>query len=189
MNTDTKLISCLLPPKFSGRNDEDFEEWLKCFNRCSVAHQWTVDRKTEIIPALLAGQAADIYDDMRQLDKTIYPRVIQALRQKLCSPEKKHLYMNQLYNLKQSTSEPVSEYARSIEKLVKKSYPDMVVNERDAIMREHFVHGLQDNLKRWVLQGDSITFEEAERRAIREECNSHLTTIIQNYTNYTELLQ
>ncbi len=50
------------PPPFRGQPGEDFQTWLKKFNRWGLCCHYSDLRKCEILPVLLEGRAENIYD-------------------------------------------------------------------------------------------------------------------------------
>ena len=50
-----------------GRIGEDFEQWIKEFERCARAHHWGDERCAEILPSLLRDRAANIWEEMPEI--------------------------------------------------------------------------------------------------------------------------
>ncbi|CAI2199648.1 5640_t:CDS:1, partial [Funneliformis geosporum] len=49
--------------RFSGKTDEDPNDWLVHFEKAAKANNWTSERILEIVSGFLEGMAADWYED------------------------------------------------------------------------------------------------------------------------------
>ncbi|CAC5413297.1 unnamed protein product [Mytilus coruscus] len=59
-----EVKSQVTPSKFFGKVGEDFESWIKIFDRISRANRWSDGRKGKMLPAYLRGRAADYFEDL-----------------------------------------------------------------------------------------------------------------------------
>ena len=69
------------PNRFYGRVGEDFEKWVKEFERCARANHWTEERLVEILSSILRDRAADVWEDLSEETKYDY----KQLKVSLCS--------------------------------------------------------------------------------------------------------
>ena len=51
-----------VPTVFTGNSVEDFEKWVKSFERVAKANDWPNDRLVNIMPAYISGRAGDLLD-------------------------------------------------------------------------------------------------------------------------------
>ncbi len=68
---------------FQGNVTDNFDEWLKWFNRLAQANSWSDDHKKNILPYYLVGSAEQTYDNTTQAERTNYNTLIVALKEKL----------------------------------------------------------------------------------------------------------
>lgn len=50
--------------KFYGDVGEDFENWIKIFERIGWVNRWGLDRKVELLFVYLRGCVVDFYEDL-----------------------------------------------------------------------------------------------------------------------------
>uniref|UniRef100_A0A914NX87 DUF4806 domain-containing protein n=1 Tax=Meloidogyne incognita TaxID=6306 RepID=A0A914NX87_MELIC len=70
-----------LPEFYSGI--EDFEAYLRRFNKIATAHQWSGTRCTQILPLYLLEEARAIYDSLGADSKNTWKGLTDALAIKL----------------------------------------------------------------------------------------------------------
>lgn len=172
--TDTK--SNVTPSKFYGDVGEDFENWIKTFERIGRANRWGPDRKVELLPAYLRGRAADFYEDLDQDIQEDFDRLVDRMKERFCPKELQRMYYTELFQRKQLPRENVEDYGSSILKLARRAHGGVSLDEHDRLVMEHFLQGLRPELRRYVMMADPQSFEQAFRIAKREECNEQLIT-------------
>ena len=169
--------SQVTPSKFYGEVGEDFESWIKTFERISRANRWRDDRKAEMLPAFLRGRAADFFEDLDSSVQDDFDYVVRRLKERFCPKELERMYYSELFQRKQLLGESVEDYGNAILKLARRAHGGVPQDEHDRLAMEHFLQGLRPNLRRFVMMSDPQSFEQAFRIAKREECNERLTQI------------
>lgn len=87
MREATETKSNVTPSKFYGDVGEDFENWIKTFERIGRANRWGPDRKVELLPAYLRGRAADFYEDLDQDTQEDFDRLVDRMKERFCPKE------------------------------------------------------------------------------------------------------
>ena len=168
-NNEAKFVSN--PNRFYGKIGEDFEQWLREFERCARANHWSKDRCCEILPSLLRDRAADVWEEMPSAVQFDYDKTTEVLTEHFLPKEARRLYFSDLYGRQQGDVESVEEFARSIQQLTRRAYSDMPSEYQDRLMREHFISGLRKSVQRMVILQDPDTFQNAVRIAKSMEYN------------------
>ena len=168
-NNEAKFVSN--PNRFYGRIGEDFEQWLREFERCARANHWSKDRCCEILPSLLRDRAADVWEEMPDTVQFDYDKTKEVLTEHFLPKEARRLYFSDLYGRQQGEVESVEEFAKSIQQLTRRAYSDMPSEYQDRLMREHFISGLRKSVQRMVILQDPDNFQNAVRIAKSMEYN------------------
>lgn len=163
------------PCPFFGNLDEDFDAWIKNFDRIAKANGWSKEKRCITIPAFLRDRAAEHYESLEEDAKDDYDILCESLRERFIPKELQTLYYSNLFGCKQKDQQSVDDYASEITKLTSRAYVEMPKRQKEILTKEHFVQGLNPDLKRFVLMSNPKTFEEAFRHAKREECHNALT--------------
>lgn len=164
------------PSKYYGDLTTDVESWLKEFNRIAAANKWDTQRKTEVLPAFLRDRAADFFEDLEQDEQKDYDVLCEKLKERFRPKELQRAYYSDLFQRKQFPNETAEDYGHEILKLARKAHSGLDREVTDKLTMEHFINGLQLNLKRLVMLADPTSFEQAVRYAKREECHNKLTS-------------
>ncbi|CAG2253641.1 unnamed protein product [Mytilus edulis] len=172
-----EVKSQVTPSKFFGDVGEDFESWIKIFDRISRANRWSDGRKGEMLPAYLRGRAADYFEDLDSEIQNDFDTAVQKLKQIFCPKELERMYYSELFQRKQISGESVEDYGNAILKLARRAHGGVSLDEHDRLAMEHFLQGLHPSFRRFVMMSDPQSFEQAFRIAKREECNERLTRI------------
>ncbi|KAK6028127.1 hypothetical protein OSTOST_05833 [Ostertagia ostertagi] len=117
----------------------------------------------------LEGGARDIIDDLSDIDKNSYAKVVDHLRTHFESPQFRSLARQQLSDCKQGPTESAREFADRIKQIVKKvtrGQPKQAQNER---LLDEFQDRLKPALRFHVKAANPLTFEEAVVKATTYE--------------------
>ncbi|CAC5405927.1 unnamed protein product [Mytilus coruscus] len=82
-----EVKSQVTPSKFFGKVWEDFESWIKIFDRISRANRWSDGRKGKMLPVYLRGIAADYFEDLDIEIQNDFGTAVQKLKQILSDIE------------------------------------------------------------------------------------------------------
>lgn len=163
------------PTSFYGNLDEDIDSWLKNFARIAIANEWDYEKKSITLPAFLRDRAAEFYESLDEDTREDFSTLCEALKKRFMPKELQSLYYSNLFQARQQNSQNVEDFASEINKLATRAYSDMKRDQKDVLIKEHFIQGLKPDIKRFVMLSNPSTFEEAFRSAKREECNNSLT--------------
>ena len=89
--------SQVTPSKFYGEVGEDFESWIKTFDRISKANRWKDERKAEMLPAYLRGRAADYFEDLDSSIQGDFDGTVRKLKERFCPKELERMYYTELF--------------------------------------------------------------------------------------------
>lgn len=76
--------SNVTPSKFYGNACDEFENWIKTFERIGRANRWGPDRKVELLLAYLRDCAADFYEDLDQAIQEDFDTLIDRMKEIFC---------------------------------------------------------------------------------------------------------
>ena len=107
--------------------------------RIERANRWSDECSLEILPAYLRGKAADIYENLTVREISTLNEVSQALSNRFNPREIQRLYQSELFARQQSPTESLSEYAESIQDLVKRAFCDIAYSEFDTQQSQEFL--------------------------------------------------
>ncbi|CAF1371549.1 unnamed protein product [Rotaria sordida] len=151
-------------PKYSGKPDQDADEWLKDITATFRMADITEPQALKIIPTFLEGPAKQWFiENNTHLESwnTFKAEFIHTYS----SPTVKQLASQRLRTRQQRTDEPVIEYYTDVMKLCKIIDPNMT----DVSKLDHLYHGLKPSLMKEVLRQAPRTPSEFFDHARREE--------------------
>ena len=150
-------------PKFSGDCNEEVNEFLANFNRTARFYKFSEDRKVEILPLYLTGNASIWYNTTPGLSGKIFDTLAEALKKHFHSDSDVWLLRQTLNERKQLATESVSEFAAGIRRLGQR------INLPRTECINYFFQGLKSELKSFVILQRPTSFEEAEMHAKLKE--------------------
>uniref|UniRef100_A0A914E902 RNA-directed DNA polymerase n=1 Tax=Acrobeloides nanus TaxID=290746 RepID=A0A914E902_9BILA len=164
-------------PVYRGRYDKrSFDEFIELFNKGANFNGWTPEDCCLKLPVYLIEGAAEVYNKLTNVEKTVWKTLVDTLAKKFRIPENVERQRYALEHRMQGARESVEEYASAIQKLIKKSYPTSKFTDPNMIRIltvDNFVKGLRTELKAQVkreCKGDNPeTIEEAIKIAEKEE--------------------
>ncbi|CAF3268936.1 unnamed protein product [Rotaria sp. Silwood2] len=158
-------------PKFSGKPDQDADEWLKDFISTFRMADITESQALKIMPTFLEGPAKQWFTENITVFESWSVFKVEFLRS-YSSPTTKQLASNRLRNRQQRYDEPVIEYYTDVMKLCKLIDPNMT----DVSKLDHLYHGLKSSLLKEVLRRAPTTPSEFLAYAKQEETLDRLVT-------------
>nr|CAD2197312.1 unnamed protein product [Meloidogyne enterolobii] len=188
-----------LPEFYSGI--EDFEAYLRRFNKIATAHQWSGTRCTQILPLYLLEEARAIYDSLGADSKNTWKGLTDALAIKLKKLNTKESARRMLTNRKQKSNESIIEFAQVIRGLINKAFPEnsfkKVVLEteeartqrikdwRDDLAKDYFKNGIKLEIKEKLAFITTDTLEDTINQAkqIEEVQNALKEDRMRSYQN------
>lgn len=160
-------------PLFSGGAADNFDKWIKHFDRAAQAARLTEERKCELLPLFLRDAAEAAYEEILQNERHVYETVKNRLHDKLQPVKLSDLASTILAHRKQLENEPVITYADTVQRLVKESYPELDAKAREIVLFRQFLNGLKPNLSDKVIGSNPTTFQEALAKARQYEAQDH----------------
>ena len=150
-------------PKFSGDGNEDVNEFLANFSRTARFYKFSEERKAEILPLYLTGNASIWYNTTPGLVGKNFDTLTEALKKHFHSDSDVWLLRQKLNERKQLPTESVSEFAAGIRRLGQR------INLPRSECINYFIQGLKPELKSFVILQRPTSFEEAEMHAKLKE--------------------
>ncbi|MCP4458714.1 MAG: hypothetical protein GY816_11925 [Cytophagales bacterium] len=152
--------------------DTDFDDWLSLFNRVKEAYNWSDARALKILPAYLRGNAADLYNELTDNQKTTIGELITNMRAALEPEEMARITQSKLIKRRMQPFESVVDFASSIQRLVKSAYRKLPAEAQDTLMLNHFIERIRPKIKRFLLLMDPKDYQTAKRKAIQIESHN-----------------
>ncbi|CAF5079092.1 unnamed protein product [Rotaria magnacalcarata] len=166
-------------PKFSGKPDQDADEWMKDLTATFRMAEITEVQALNIIPTFLEGHPKQWFNENNttfeswSLFKTRFLHTYS-------SPSSKQIASNRLRTRQQRHDEAVIEYYTDVMKLCKLVDPNMT----DASKLDHLYHGLKSSLMKEVLREAPLTPSAFLEQARQEEnLDCLVTTAAQQATD------
>ena len=162
-------------PKYSGKPDQDADEWLKDLIATFRMADITGSQALKIISTFLEGHATQWFNEnIAQFES--WDVFKTEFLHKYSSPTAKQLASNRLRTRQQRYDEAVIEYYTDFMKLCKLVDPNMT----DASKLDHLYHGLKSSLMKEVLrQAPSNPSEFLEQARREENLDRQVTTSVQ----------
>lgn len=145
-------------PTFSGSSDERVNQWIKTFDRwCTLSH-YTDDQKPSLLPFVLVGTAAKIYEawDISSSIPATWRDIKSKLENQFQDKSRKKIYEATLLKRKLLASESFDDYFADILSLCSSIKSDM--SNDDKI--HHLLKGLPEGLVQFIMFKDPQTPED-----------------------------
>ncbi|MCP4494199.1 MAG: hypothetical protein GY820_43885, partial [Gammaproteobacteria bacterium] len=174
MRGGTRLAS------FTGRYEANrtFADFLQRFEEHARARNWQGDRRADILPTYLDGQALMAYRLLPDEVKSSWEATKRELTTSLQPFENEAYCAGKLHAPRtQGPTEDVSTYAASIESLTRGAYPvkdAFPLTAQDLQMKNCFITGLSTEVKAAVLAKKPATYQEALQEALTKEAQNDL---------------
>ena len=168
-------------PKFSGKPDQDADEWMKDLTATFRMADITEVQALKIISTFLEGHPKQWFIE----NTTIFESwsIFKAeFIHTYSSPSSKQLASNRLRTRQQRHDEAAIEYYTDVMKLCKLVDPTMT----DASKLDHLYHGLKPSLMKEVLRQAPSTPAEFLEQARQEENLDRLVNTSLQQTNYSD---
>ncbi|VDH98414.1 Hypothetical predicted protein [Mytilus galloprovincialis] len=170
-----------MPPKGRSRRNRSEDDEIEI--RTNLSTFKPSPTKDIVKPTIFYGnldedidnRAAEFYESLEDDKKEDIATLCESLRTRFMPKELQSLYYSNLFQARQREGQNVEDFASEINKLATRAYSDMKRDQKDVLIKEHFIQGLKQDIKRFVMLSNPTTFEEAFRSAKREECNNTLT--------------
>ncbi|CAF4792753.1 unnamed protein product, partial [Rotaria sp. Silwood2] len=151
-------------PKFSGKLDQDADEWMKDLTATFRMADMTEAQALKIISTFLEGHPTQWFIENSTIFESWSVFKAQFIHT-YSSPSSKQLASNRLRTRQQRHDEAAIEYYTDVMKLCKLVDPTMT----DASKLDHLYHGLKPSLMKEVLRRAPSTPAEFLEQARQEE--------------------
>ena len=141
----------VIPEKFESG---DFVSWLRQFECCATANNWTDADKLRKLPAFLRGPAAAYFHGLPANQKDAYNTLVLHLREVLCPlVDREHHYAD-FESRQLRPSEDPSLFLWSLQDLLSKADPTLSQDAKTALLGRQFIRGLPADLRLRLLEHD-----------------------------------
>ena len=141
--------------------DGDFDLWLRKFKVCGVANGWKDDDKLMRLPMLLTGKAIVVFERLPAAKKEDFKVPIKTLNNSFGGSDTgKYVAMTEFCNRKRKPSEDLDVYAFALESVLRHAMPEVGEGDRNALLRQQFIKGVEENLRIQLLQRPTLSYEE-----------------------------
>lgn len=141
-----------LPEKFDG--EKDFYLWLRHYEVCATANNWSEDQRLLFLPTFLKDRAFAIYDELPVAARGNFQDVCAGLGVHFSPPERKRVFMAEYCSRKQRAGERAEDFAQELIRLLARAMPQISEDARKVFVCEQFILGLGDNLQDRVVQAN-----------------------------------
>jgi len=194
------------PNTFYGREEEDPLEWLKSFNNAALANNWSPERKLEIVPSYLRGQASYWFDEeikdrveewsVEEQENTEQenndnnnnnnnneeePSFEKEFVKKFLTKERKNVWFREIEEIDQETDN-VEKYSTRFKKLRNKI--DFLKTLPEEYLISKYITGLKTEIAERLMEREINTVTEAIRAAKQIERAQNYK---KNRTTYTPI--
>ena len=139
----------VIPEKFESG---DFVAWLRNFECCATANNWSDADKLKKLPAFLRGQSAAHFHCLSAVDKEGYGTLTKRLTEALCPQVNREHYYSQFESRSLRPDEDPSLFQWALEDLLAKADPDLHDAAKTALLSRQFLKGLQPELRLRLLE-------------------------------------
>jgi hypothetical protein len=148
--------SVALPESFS---DRDIEFWLRKYELCSEANEWKEDIMLKRLPTLLCGKAFAVFERLEGEQKASFKNVREALVAAFGGDATgMHIAMMEFRKRERKPEEDIQVFAYNLESLLRRAMPKLGANERDILLKQQFIKGINPALKKELLQQPKISY-------------------------------
>jgi hypothetical protein len=149
--------SVALPESFS---DGDIEFWLRKYELCSEANEWK-DDMLKRLPTLLCGKAFAVFERLEGEQKASFKNVCEAHVAAFGGDATgMHIAMMEFRKRDRKSEEDIQVFAYNLESLLRRAMPKLGANERDILLKQQFIEGINPALKKELLQQPKISYGE-----------------------------
>ena len=150
--------SVALPESFS---DGDIKFWLRKYELCSKANEWKEDIMVKRLPTLLCGKAFAVFERLEGEQKASFKNVREALVAAFGGDATgMHIAMMEFRKREPKPEEDIQVFAYNLESLLRRAMPKLGANERDILLKQQFIEGINPALKKELLQQPKISYGE-----------------------------
>ena len=173
----TRSTSVALPEVFS---DGNIVLWLRKFELCSTANDWKDADMLKRLPTLLSGKAFAVFERLSAKEKGDYKTLTKALSTAFGGDTtSKHIAMMAFRSRTRKPDEDIQVFAYNLEALLRRAMPNIGNADREVLLQQQFIEGVDVRLKKELLQRPSNSYGEtvsvAQQLDLASQISSHQT--------------
>ena len=156
--TTTRSTSVALPEVFS---DGDIVLWLQKLELCSTANDWKDADMLKRLPTLLSGKAFAVFERLSAEEKGDYKTLTKALSTAFGGDTTgKHIAMMAFRSRTRKPDEDIQVFAYNLEALLRRAMPNIGNADREVLLQQQFIEGVDVELKKELLQRPNNSYGE-----------------------------
>ena len=173
----TRSTSVVLPEVFS---DGDIVLWLRKFELCATANDWKDADMLKRLPTLLSGKAFAVFERLSAEEKGDYKTLTKALSTAFGGDTTgKHIAMMAFRSRTRKPDEDIQVFAYNLEALLRRAMPNIENADREVLLQQQFIEGVDVELKKELLQRPNNSYGEtvsvAQQLDLASQISSHQT--------------
>ena len=142
----------------------DIDDFMDHFEICSLANEWSIEKKALMIATCLKGEALEVYKSLEN-DEREYGNIKAALQKAFKPEDIKFTSLSEFHERRIYPGESPQKYLYELKRLLKRAFPEMIPEAKELLF-EQFIRGLP----RYVYENirtspDVKTTEDAMKRA------------------------
>ena len=141
----------IVPERFESG---DFPSWLRNFECCALANNWSAEDKLKKLPAFLRGPAATHYFSLADDHKASYDALTTHLRDALCPRVDRERFYAAFDHRTLRSGEDPSLLLWDLEDLLRKADPDLPADARTALLERQFMKSLPSTVRLRLLESN-----------------------------------
>lgn len=140
-------------PIYHGNMEESFLAFLDDYELFATLEGYTNERKAQLLPGFLRETALQTYREQNFTDaeRRNWDTVKGRLVQRFVPPDFTRFHAAALATRNQKPGEDITKYATDLQQLVRSAYPTIPPDQRQLIIRDHFIRGLRKDIRRHIL--------------------------------------
>ena len=150
-------------PTFKGDDSEDVRDFLSNYARVADICGWSREKSCRALPLHLKGPASAWFNSLPDRDDLTFDQLAKALEKQYASGASKWQLTQILDERKQREGETINSYTTDIRKQCNR------LNLPPAECLKHFVRGLKEEIRSYVVLQQPETIEQAENYARLKE--------------------
>lgn len=156
-------------PTYDGR--ARWDEYIIKFQRAAKANKMNDNRAYEVLPACLAGPAADIFEQIPTTKYNNLQELIDEMAKAMADSSRTNIMRMDLHAKPQRTDEAVATYAKRKKAEVALGYPSARFNDATTklLLKDAFIKGLRPEYRKQLMRQNYATVEDAIQAAQVEE--------------------
>ncbi len=189
-NRHSDAMTCKIKPEcFNG--DGGWNDYQSSFEAIARINRWNENAKANFLFAHLRGSARQLACNLPTAQQLDYVYLCNALESRFGPSKRAELHMAELRTRHKRRGESLRELGQAIATTAKLAYPDLTLEQRDRLCRNHFIEALPekdmrvlmyqkecnslDRLITYAMELESIESMETERN--RETTKSNIRQV------------